>query len=196
MPHASLQVTSAGAKEHRGVAYRVASASVPASRILNQLPAAELGRQPAQRHHMMKLLDPYSSTRRWLKVGLATSGALAGATFGIALTRLGKIITDAPPATVENYAWNAAVFGLVAAVVSPVVSWSMLRRAPLWRTVAEPLGYAVLGGGAAVFLGVPMLLIALPPAGLVFGFARLRHRYPDAPADAPALPSARPANER
>jgi hypothetical protein len=140
----------------------------------------------------MKFLDPYSSTRRWLKVGLAMSGALAGAMFGIALTRLGKIITDAPPATLENYVWNAAVFGLLAAVVSPVVSWSMLRRAPLWRTVAEPLGYAVIGGCAAVFLGVPVLLLALPPAGLVFGFARLRHRYPDSRA----LPSARPANER
>jgi hypothetical protein len=193
MSHVSLQLTSASFAEVIGVsAYRVASASVPGSRILSRPRAAELGRQPAQWYRMMTLLDPYSSTRRWLKVGLAIGGALAGATFGIALTRLGKIITDAPPATLENYALNAAVFGLVAAVVSPVVSWSILRRAPLWRTVAEPLGYAVIGGGVAAFLGVPMLLIALPPAGLAFGFARLRHRYPDAPT----LPSARPANER
>ena len=87
----------------------------------------------------MPLFNPYFSTRRWLKAGLAIGGFFAGALFGIALTRLGKIVTDAPPATLANYAWNAAVFGLVAGVISPMVAWSALRRVPLWRTVLEPL---------------------------------------------------------
>jgi hypothetical protein len=134
----------------------------------------------------MQLFDPHFSTRRWLKVGLTVTGAIAGAAFGIVLTRLGKIIAGAPPATLANYAWNAAVFGVVAGIVSPLVSWSVLRRVPLWRTVIEPLAYAVAGGSAAVIIGAPVLLLVLPPAGLVLGFVRLQRRY----ADPHTLPSA------
>jgi hypothetical protein len=125
----------------------------------------------------MQLLDPTRSTRRRLNVGLVVGGALAGATFGLVLTRLGKIIAGAPPATPGNYMWNAAVFGVVAAVVSPIVSWSALRRVPLWRTVVEPLGYAVAGAAIAVIAGVPALILALPPIGLVAGFVRLQRRH-------------------
>ena len=127
----------------------------------------------------MPLLAPEYSTRRWLKVGLIVTGALAGALFGIVLTRLGKIVAGAPPADLRNYLWNAAVFGVMAAIVSPLVTWSVLRRAPLWRTLVEPLGYAIAGGAAAVVLGVPALILIGPPVGLVFGFTRLRQRYPE-----------------
>ena len=140
----------------------------------------------------MLLFDSRFATRRWLKIGLTVSGMLGGATFGLVLTRLGKIVAGAPPATLANYAWNAAVFGLLAGVASPIVSWSALRRAPLWRTVAEPLGYALAGGAIAVVIGSGALLLALPPLGLALGLTRLRHRYPDEPA----LPSTRPANVR
>lgn len=51
----------------------------------------------------------YGSTRRWLKIGLIGSGIVAGAVFGLVLTRLGKIIAGAPPAALKNYVWNAAV---------------------------------------------------------------------------------------
>ena len=77
----------------------------------------------------MRLFDPNFTTRRRLKVGLTIAGAVAGAAFGVLLTRLGKLVTGAPPASLGNYAWNAAVFGVVAGVVSPLVSWSALRRA-------------------------------------------------------------------
>jgi hypothetical protein len=127
----------------------------------------------------VELFDPARSTRRWLKLGLTVTGALAGAVFGIALTRFGKIVTGAPPATLANYAWNAAWFGGFAALVSPIVSWNGLRRAPLWRTIVEPLAYAIAGGCAAVAFGIPILILALPPAGLAFGFFRLHKRYPD-----------------
>ncbi len=129
-------------------------------------------------HRIMPLFDPSLSTRRWLKVGLTVGGALAGAAFGLVLTRLGKIVAQAPPATVGNYIWNATVFGVLAGVISPIVSWSTLRRVPLWRTVVEPLAYAVAGGCAAVVLGVTALILVLPPAGLVLGFVRLQRRYP------------------
>lgn len=127
----------------------------------------------------MQLVDPHPSTRRWLKVGLTVGGAVAGAAFGVVLTRLGKIVAGAPPATLANYAWNAAVFGVLAGIVSPLVSWSLLRRVPLWRTVVEPLAFALAGGSAAVILGAPALLLVLPPAGLVLGVVRLQRRYPD-----------------
>jgi hypothetical protein len=140
----------------------------------------------------MKPTDSTLSTRRWLKVGLTIGGALSGAVFGIMLTRLGEIAAGAPPATLANYAWNAAVFGVMSGLISPLVSWAALRRVPLWRTFAEPLAYAVAGGTAAVILGAPLLLLVLPPLGLAAGFARLarRHRAP-----VPVLASG-PANER
>ncbi len=119
------------------------------------------------------------STRRSLQLGLIITGAVAGAVFGLVLTRLGKIATGAPPATLANYVWNAAVFGVMAAVVSPIITWSVLRRVPLWRTVAEPLVAAVVGGCAAMIVGVPVLILVLPPLGLGLGFANLRRRYPD-----------------
>jgi hypothetical protein len=124
-------------------------------------------------------LDPFFAARRRLIAGLVVAGFIGGATFGLALTRLGKIIAEAPPATLGNYAWNAAVFGLMAAVVSPLVSWSFLRRVPLWRTIAEPLAYAAAGGATAVVLGVGPLILILPPLGLIGGFVRLERRYPE-----------------
>jgi hypothetical protein len=127
----------------------------------------------------MNILKQPTRTRRLLQFGLVVAGAVAGAVFGLVLTRLGKIATGAPPATLANYVWNAAVFGAMAAVVSPLVTWSELRRVPLWRTVVEPLAAAVAGGCAAVILGVPVLILVGPPVGLLLGFVNLRRRYPD-----------------
>jgi len=127
----------------------------------------------------MPLFDRYFATRRWLNVGLTLAGFMAGAVFGVLLTRVGKLVTGAPPATLANYAWNAAVLGVLAGIVSPLASWSAMRQAPLWRTVAEPLGYAVAGAAAALVAGVPVLILVLPPIGLAVGFARLHHRYPE-----------------
>ena len=127
----------------------------------------------------MRIFDHPLSTRRFLQIGLVVAGAVTGAVFGVVLTRLGKIATGAPPATLANYLWNAAVFAAIAAVVSPAVTWSELRRVPLWRTLVEPLAAAVAGGCAAVILGVPVLILVLPPLGLGLGIANLRRRYPD-----------------
>jgi len=127
----------------------------------------------------MRIFDHPLSTRRFLQIGLVVAGAVTGAVFGLVLTRLGKIATGAPLATLANYLWNAAVFAAIAAVVSPAVTWSELRRVPLWRTLVEPLAAAVAGGCAAVILGVPVLILVLPPLGLGLGIANLRRRYPD-----------------
>ena len=137
----------------------------------------------------MTLFDPQFSTRRRLKLGLTITGAIAGAAFGIVLTRVGKIVAGAPPATFGNYAWNATLFGVMAGFVAPIVAWSALRRAPLWRTVVEPLTCAVAGAAASVIIGMPLLILVLPPAGLVAGFLNLRRRYPDPDEAAAALSS-------
>lgn len=135
----------------------------------------------------MGLFNPYFATRRWLKVALVVAGIGSGAVFGLVLTVFGKIVAGAPPATAANYLWNAAVFGALGGIVSPVVAWSALRRVPLWRTVAEPLALAVAGGAAGVLVGSAVLFLALPPVGLVAGFIRLSRAYPQEPSlDDPA----------
>ena len=126
--------------------------------------------------------NPDFAVRRWLKVALVVVGIGSGALFGLALTVFGKIVTGAPPAAAANYLWNAAVFGVLAGIVSPLVSWSALRRVPLWRTVAEPLALALAGGAAGVLLGSEVLFLALPPAGLILAFVRLSRAYPQEPS--------------
>ncbi len=127
----------------------------------------------------MSLLKKLFTTRRMLQLGLVVAGAASGAVFGLILTRLGKIAAGAPPATLDNYLWNAAVFAVMAGVLSPLITWSELRRVPLWRTVTEPLVAAVAGGCAAIIVGVPPLILLLPPVGLALGLANLKRRYPE-----------------
>jgi hypothetical protein len=127
----------------------------------------------------MRLLDPNFATRRWIKAGLALAGFVAGAVLGLVMTRFGKIAADAPPATLANYAWNAMVLGVLGGVIGPVVTWSSLRNAPIWRAFAEPLGLAFVGASAAIMLGVPALILILPPAGIALGVMHLQRRFPD-----------------
>lgn len=116
--------------------------------------------------------------QRRLTFGLTIAGFAAGAVFGASLTAFGKIVAGAPPATLANYLWNAGLFGGLAAVVSPVVSWAALRNVPLWRTIVEPLALAVAGGAVGVLAGSGILFLALPPAALVAGFVHLSRAYP------------------
>jgi hypothetical protein len=125
------------------------------------------------------LLDPHFATRRRLKAGLVVAGAVAGFVFGVILTRFAKTVTGAPPAPMGEYLWNGSCFALLAAVVSPLISWSFLRRVPLWRTVVEPLVWASGAAAMALILAVPALVLLLPPVGLTLGFLNLRRRYPD-----------------
>jgi hypothetical protein len=144
----------------------------------------------------MRALDPYFATRRWLKVGLAAAGFVGGALLGLMLTRFGKIAAGAPPGTLANYAWNAAVFGIMGGVIGPLVTWSSLRNVPIWRTVAEPLGLAFAGASAAVMLGVPALILVLPPVGIALGVMHLQRRFPERAPRALEHASATPTIDR
>ena len=121
-----------------------------------------------------------------LVAGLALAGAVAGALAGAAITPLGKLVAGAPPATATNYLWNMAVFGAMAALVSPFVTWTAHRRVPIWRTLVEPLAGAVAGAGVAVLLGSGIAFLLLAPAGLVAAMLRLGRKYRD-PAAPPRL---------
>lgn len=134
----------------------------------------------------IRYIDPARPTRRWITAGLTFAGAVAGAVVGLALTVLGKIVGGAPPADLANYLWNAGVFGAMGAVIAPTVSWAVLRRAPLWRVITEPLLASVAGAALGVLLGSPTLFLLLTPAAGAAAVARLHLIY--RPESAPALP--------
>jgi hypothetical protein len=127
----------------------------------------------------MAIFNPHFTTRRWLKVGLTVAGCAAGAAMGLMMTRFGKIAAGAPPATLGNYAWNAAIFGIIGGVFGPFITWSNLRNVPLWRTIVEPLGLAFAGASLSIMVGVPALFLLLAPAGLAVGIVHLQRRFPD-----------------
>ena len=124
-------------------------------------------------------LNRFFATRRRLKVGLVITGAASGAILGAALTVLGKIVADAPPATLVDYEWNMVVFGLISAVIAPVVTWSALRDVPLWRAVLEPLVVGVAGAALGVIAGSGIAMLLLPPIGIGLAVARLSYSHHD-----------------
>jgi hypothetical protein len=123
-------------------------------------------------------LARYFATRRHLKVGLTVAGAISGALAGAALTVLGKIVAGAPPATLSNYEWNMVAFGMIGAVLSPIITWSALRHVPLWRTVLEPLaaGVAAATIGMLAGSGVAFLILALLGVGAAIVRLAYSHR--------------------
>jgi hypothetical protein len=137
------------------------------------------GRRFSARFAIMsnRYLDEFYGTRRRLRVGLLVAGAISGAFGGAALTVLGKIVAGAPPATVPNYIWNMVVFGVIGAVLSPVVTWSALRNAPLWRTVCEPLLAGIAAATVGVLAGSGVLFLTLAPIGVAAAILRLNYAY-------------------
>ena len=112
-----------------------------------------------------------------INVLLASLGALGGAIAALPITALGKILTGAPPATASNYLWNIGVLAAVAAIGSPFLTWSALRRVPLWRAIAEPGAGAVAGGAIALGLGAPVAFLVLMPVGIGVAAWRLHYAY-------------------
>ena len=137
---------------------------------------------------MRKYDDPSRNTRRGITAGLILGGAIAGAVFGALLTPLGKIVAGAPPADMGNYVWNATSFAIFGAVLAPIVTWAGLRRAPLWRTIVEPLAGAIAGVGLGVLAGSPLLFLLGFPVGAAAAAARLAYVHRNRASDAPRLP--------
>jgi hypothetical protein len=122
-------------------------------------------------------LQRFFATRRRLRVGLVIAGAVSGGIVGTAITVSGKIVAGAPPATLSNYLINVTWFGIFGAIIGPIVTWSALRRVPLWRTVLEPLVAGICGAAIGVAVGSPVLFLALVPIAIGAAAARLGFVY-------------------
>lgn len=70
-------------------------------------------------------------------------------------------------------------FGLMSAVIAPVVTWSALRDVPLWRAVLEPLVDGVAGAALGVIAGSGIAMLLLPPIGIGAAVARLSYSHHD-----------------
>jgi hypothetical protein len=117
---------------------------------------------------------------------LALLGAVAGILVAIPITIIGKLIAGAPPATAANYLWNIWSFGIIGAVVGPVLAWSALRRVPPWRAALEPTLGAALGATVGMMLGFGATFLLLAIGGILLAAARLSYSYRERPALAPS----------
>lgn len=81
-------------------------------------------------------MDALRTTR--VNLLLASLGAVCGVPAAMPITALGKLITGAQPATPSNCLWNMGVFAVLAAIGSPFLTWSALRRVAVWRAIGEP----------------------------------------------------------
>ena len=122
-------------------------------------------------------MQQYFATRRRLKLGLVIAGIIGGAFVGATLTTLGKLVSGAPPATLSDYVINLCWFGLFGAIIGPIVTWSALRRVPLWRTMLEPVVAGVAGAAIGVAIGSPVLSLTLIPVGIIAAVTRLGFVY-------------------
>jgi hypothetical protein len=121
---------------------------------------------------------------------LVLLGALGGALASIPLTWLGKILAGAPPADFANFRWNAVAFAVIGGFVSPGLTAAVMRRAPVWRAVAEPAVGALLGLGVGVLLVSMNAFIGLAALGAALAVWRLNY----ASRHAVLPPSAAPVN--
>lgn len=111
---------------------------------------------------------------------LVALGAVAGVAVSVPLAYLGKVIAQAPaPATVANYVWNMWAFGAMGAAFLPVLTWSAMRRVPLWRAIAEPAVGGLVGALAGMALGSSVAFLGLAAAGISGAIWRLTRMYRD-----------------
>lgn len=91
-------------------------------------------------------------------------GAVVGVVAAAALNILGYWVIGLThePGTLM-YHWKPGFFAAAGAVIGPLLAWTVLRRAPVWRVVAEPAAMAaavtLIGVGAAPWL-IPWVPVA------------------------------------
>jgi len=108
--------------------------------------------------------------------GLALTGVVVGAVLGALIVTGFLLARDPhPTAAVDSFVLEiGAMFGAgVGVVFAPIAAWSLLRRIPLGRAIAEAAIGTVLGavlGGPIAFVGPILGGIG----GFVLGVLRLR----------------------
>lgn len=124
------------------------------------------------------MAKPGSGSTMRIYLLLMVLGAIGGALASIPLTWIGKVIAEAPdPATLANYVWNMRVFAIMGALFSPILTWSSMRRVPLWRTIIEPALGGVVGAVLGFFSGSVGLFLMLSAGGIGLATWRLNHSY-------------------
>ena len=114
---------------------------------------------------------------------LALVGALGGALGAILLVGLFVAVLGLPMnSTVsvwQGLAVASAAGGVCGIIAAPILSWTVLREVPIWRSAGETAlvaGFTTMA--ALVLLGVnPLLSLSVPIVATVLAAARLRRSY-------------------
>ena len=77
---------------------------------------------------------------------LSAGGAVVGALTAVALSSLATVVANATtPVGHVEYHYGSAGFAIVGAIGTPVLTWLLMRRVPLWRAIFEPAIGGVFG---------------------------------------------------
>ena len=136
------------------------------------------------------MLSPSLGSRVRVTAFLALSGAVVGALTATALSFLGTVVANATlPSGHVAYHYGPIGFALAGAIGTPLISWLLMRRVPLWRAITEPAIGGILGTLLALtaipFLPLPLLAQPLLVLGGIGG-AALRLRATHSAAKTPA----------
>jgi hypothetical protein len=114
---------------------------------------------------------------------LSASGAVVGAATAVALSFLATNVAQATmPAGRVEYYFGPLGFAIVGAVGTPLLTWLLMRRVPLWRAIGEPAIGGVFGTLVALaaipLVSAPILLQPLCVlTGIVGAAFRLRYAH-------------------
>lgn len=110
-------------------------------------------------------------------------GALGGALGAILLLGLFVAVLGVPMnssvSVWQGLAVASAAGGVCGIVAAPILSWTVLREVPIWRSAGETALVAGLSTMAAVVLLTvsPLVSLAVPIVATVLAAARLRRSY-------------------
>lgn len=112
-------------------------------------------------------------------VGLAAAGAVVGGVLGGLLASLIGLFAGAARWSSEISLAGVEFGGVVGFVLAPIAAFTLMRRVPLWRAIAETALGTTIGAGMGLLLQPRFPLLILSPVILgVVGFtaAALRLR--------------------
>ena len=118
-----------------------------------------------------------------ISAALAILGAIAGAIGGCLVLAIGVIVFGYANDIWEGAAIGAALGAACGVLVAPMLSWTLLRDVPIWRSATETAFITSFAGIAALtftsgrlpeILAVAALAAALAVARLKWAFRRRR----------------------
>ena len=122
-------------------------------------------------------------TRLQVTALLSASGAIVGAATAVALSFLATVVAQSTITSGRvEYRYGPLGFAIVGAIGTPLLTWLVMRRVPLWRAIGEPAIGGVLGTllalAAIPLVSAPILLQPLCVlTGIVGAALRLRNAH-------------------